>query len=302
MQDGPDLLREFTIPVEAEQADTMIVAFEGFMDAGKAAAGAVDTLIQFLAHRSVASFDTDQLIDYRSRRPPMTFTGRRFNHVVWPELDLILLFDENEQPFYLLSGPEPDFQWLRFAATVERLVAELGVGLVVTGQGVPWASPHTRPLRRLTHASRDELIGERPTWSQQVRVPGYAAAVLEMRLAERGVDTVAQSVQVPHYLTDLTMPQASASLLDGWADVTGLALPHGELDDLGLAVMAQVEQQTRNSPELTQAVADLERAYDNDLTHQAGSPWSDTDIADQVEQFLRELDDDDPPQPGRPAD
>lgn len=297
MQDGPDLLQEFTIPPEAAQATTMIVALEGFMDAGKAAGGAVDTLKEFLTHRTVAGFDTDQLIDYRSRRPPMSFTGRRFNHVTWPELEVLMLFDERDQPFYLLTGPEPDFQWRRFVVAVERLITDLGVTLVVTGQGVPWAAPHTRPLRRLTHASRDELIGDRATWIQQMQVPGYAAAILERRLAATGVDTISQSVQVPHYLTDLTFPTASVSLLDGWADVTGLTLPHGQLEDLGLAVMAQVEQQTRSSAELTHAVSDLERAYDNDLTHQAGSLWTDSDIGDQVEQFLRDLDDGRPPQP-----
>lgn len=297
MQDGSGLLQEFTVPPEAAQATTMIVALEGFMDAGKAAGGAVDTLKEFLTHRSVASFDTDQLLDYRSRRPPMSFTGRTFTHVAWPELEVLMLFDERDQPFYLLNGPEPDFQWKRFVAAVEQLITELGVTLVVTGQGVPWAAPHTRPLRRLTHAGREELIGDRATWIQQVRVPGYVAAVLERQLAGKGVDTISQSVQVPHYLTELTFPSASVSLLDGWADVTDLTLPHGELEDLGLAVMAQVEQQTRNSAELTHAVSELERAYDNDLTHQAGSLWSESDIGDQVEQFLRDLDEGRPPPP-----
>ena len=294
MQDGPDLLQEYTVPPEAGQAHIMIVSLEGFMDAGKAAAGAASALKQALAHRSVASFDPDQLVDYRSRRPPMTFTGRRFSHVAWPELAVTLMFDQHEQPFYLLSGPEPDFQWQRFARAVERLVDELGITLVVTGQGVPWAAPHSRPLRRLTHASRDELIADRVTWSQPVRVPGYATAVLELRLARRGIDTASQSVQVPHYLTELTFPHASASLIDGWADLTGLALPHGDLDDLGRAVLAQVQQQTENSEELSRVVADLERSYDDDLTHQAGSPWGDADIVEQVEQFLRDLGDDGP--------
>lgn len=297
MQDGQDLVRELTIPPEAGQASVMFVVLDGFMDAGKAAAGARDTLLRFLTHRTVATFDTDQLIDYRSRRPPMSFTGRHFGNVTWPELQVVLMFDENEQPFYLLSGPEPDFQWARFARAVERLVTDLGVTLVVTGQGVPWAAPHTRPLRRLTHASRDDLIGARPSWSQSIRVPGYLAAVLELHLAARGVDTVGQSVQVSHYLADLAIPQSSLSLLDGWVDLTGFALPRGDLNDLALTVMAQVEQQMQRSPELTQAVADLERAYDNDLTHLANTPWSDGDIADQVEQFLRDLDD-----PESPAD
>ena len=297
MRDGRDLLLNFSVPPEATQASTMLVFLEGFMDAGKAAGAAVDTLQQFLPHRTVADFDTDQLIDYRGRRPPMDFNGKRFTSMAWPELEVVLLFDEQEQPFYVLSGPEPDYQWFRFADAVQHLVRELGVTLVATGQGVPWAAPHTRPLRRLTHASRDELIGTRPGWSQHVKVPGHLTAVLEMRLNRGGVDTVSQSVQVPHYLADLLLPQAASCLIDGWADVTGLSLPHGDLVELGEPVMEQIDAQTQNAPEMAQAISELERAYDNDLTHD-DSPWGEHDIAGQVEQFLRDLGDDPDPRPG----
>ena len=105
MQDGPDLLQEYTVPPEAGQAHIMIVSLEGFMDAGKAAAGAASALKQALAHRSVASFDPDQLVDYRSRRPPMTFTGRRFSHVAWPELAVTLISSSTAGFASLPSAP-----------------------------------------------------------------------------------------------------------------------------------------------------------------------------------------------------
>lgn len=292
--DPRELHQEFAVPLEAETAEVLLVQLEGFMDAARAGAGARETLEQNLTHRTVVTFDVDQLLDYRSRRPPMEFTGQKFVGMARPDLRLDLFFDEEERPFYLLAGPEPDFHWDAFSTAVRDVAEQLGVRLLVTGQGVPWAAPHTRPLRRFTHASRPELIGGRPGWSQALRVPGYAAAMLEWRFAESGIDTVSQSVQVPHYLSELAFPQASVSLLEGWADVSGLALPLGELPHLGIAVMAQVQEQVDGSPELQQAISELEHAYDNDLNSTAAS-WGETDIAEQVERFLQEIGDQGPP-------
>jgi hypothetical protein len=52
----------------------LVIAIHGFVDAGAAAEAAAAAILDTLPHRSIVEFDTDLLIDHRSRRPRILFT------------------------------------------------------------------------------------------------------------------------------------------------------------------------------------------------------------------------------------
>src|SRR4051794_14503833 len=118
---------------------------EGFMDAGGAGRLAGEHLLDQFDHRLVASFDVDRLIDYRSRRPAMTFDKDHYEHYEDPALDLHLLTDGEGKRFLLLDGLEPDREWELFAAAVRTLIDHFDVRLTVGMHGIPWASPTPGP-------------------------------------------------------------------------------------------------------------------------------------------------------------
>ena len=71
----------------------LIHALEGFSDAGHAIRLAAAHLKNTLDTELVASFAIDELLDYRSRRPLMTFKTDHFTHYDDPELNLYALHD-----------------------------------------------------------------------------------------------------------------------------------------------------------------------------------------------------------------
>src|ERR1700755_2601102 len=71
----------------------MIHALEGFSDAGHAIRLSARFLRNSLDTELVASFLIDDLLDYRSRRPLMTFKTDHFTHYEAPELSLFALHD-----------------------------------------------------------------------------------------------------------------------------------------------------------------------------------------------------------------
>ena len=91
----------------------LIHALEGFTDAGHAARLAAAQLKEGLPSELVASFAVDELLDYRSRRPTMTFKTDHFTDYQDPELSLYALRDSLGTPFLLLTGVEPDLKWER---------------------------------------------------------------------------------------------------------------------------------------------------------------------------------------------
>jgi predicted ATP-grasp superfamily ATP-dependent carboligase len=289
--------------IEAEPstlAGTVLVhVLTGFVDAGQAGHLAVAHLLASLEHRVIATFDVDQLLDYRSRRPTMIFDEDRWAGYVQPELVLYEVRDCAGTTFLLLTGPEPDLQWERFADAVRELVERFGVGLTVGLGAVPMAVPHTRPATVTAHATRRELISGYQRWFNTMQIPGHAGALVEFRLGEAGHDAMGFVAHVPHYLARIEYPESARGLLEHMARSSGLHLPVEALRPAAQRVLAEINEQVARSPESMSVVASLEAQFDAVVGESdrrplpsidAGSMPTGDEIAAELEQFLAEQD------------
>ncbi len=280
----------------------LVIVLDGFVDAGSAARLAVDSLLATGPGRLVARFDVDQLVDYRSRRPPLRFETDRWTSYSAPELDVVALTDSGGAGFLLLSGPEPDTQWERFAAAVGQLVADLGVRLVVNLTGIPMAVPHTRPIGVTVHGTRPELTEGHEALFATAEVPGSAVALTEYRLGQAGHAAMGFAVHVPHYLARADYPQAARVLVDHLAVATGLYLSTEALTTAAEQAEREIAEQVAGSDEVAQVVSALERQYDTVVSGTAERPGaglggelpSADELAAEVERFLADRD----PDPG----
>lgn len=286
-------------PPELE-APVLLVALDGFVDAGNAARLAVDALRAGREERTVVRFDVDQLIDYRSRRPPLRFETDRWAAYSAPVLEVVALSDTADVGYLLLGGPEPDTQWERFAAAVEQIVRRFGVRLVVNLTAIPMAAPHTRPIGVTVHGTRPELTEGHEPWFATAEVPGSAVGLMELRLGEAGHDAMGFAVHVPHYLARAEYPQAARVLLDHVGLAAELYLPTESLLAAAAHAEAEIAEQVAASEEVRQIVAALERQYDTVSIGRgqrsglglAGELPSADELAAEVEKFLADRDDD----------
>jgi len=260
-------------PVGADQTPAgpvLLHVLTGFIDAGQAGALARDHLLETMEHRPVATFDVDQLLDYRSRRPPMLFVGDHWETYEDPRLVLHEVTDAAGVRFLLLEGAEPDVQWERFVAAVQGLVEALGVRLTMGIHGIPMGVPHTRPTSVTAHATRPELVAGRDAWVGTVQVPGSVTNLLELRLGRAGHDAMGFAVHVPHYLSQADYPDAGAALLENVAAATDLTLPTAALRAAAEATRAELDEQVAQSPEVAGVVQVLEQQYDAYVSARGG--------------------------------
>jgi hypothetical protein len=240
----------------------MIHALEGFSDAGHAIGLAAKHLKNTLDTELVASFAIDELLDYRSRRPLMTFKTDHFTHYEEPELNLYALHDSVGTPFLLLAGLEPDLRWERFITAVRLLAERLGVRRLIGLGTIPMAVPHTRPITMTAHANDKGLITDHTPWVGEVQVPGSVSNLLEFRMAQHGYEVVGFTVHVPHYLAQTDYPAAADALLAQVAKSGSLSIPLAALTQAGVEVHDKIDEQVEASPEVAQVVTALERQYD----------------------------------------
>ena len=281
------------------RASVMVLALGGFMDAGHTQKLLTEHLLATGESTVVASFDADQLLDYRSRRPTMVFDTNRWVSYEDPCLALHRLTDRDGTPYLLLTGPEPDFQWERMAEAIRQLVVALGVDLVVTAHGIPMAVPHTRPIGMTSHATDPRLIPLQENPFGRVQVPGSLASLVELRLGESGHDAIGFAVHVPHYLAQAEFADGAVTALNAILAATGLNLPIDDLVAQAGLNRAEIAREVEGSEEVAQVIAALERQYDTFLEGRQKPSLLATDVSDlpsadeigaEFEQFLREID------------
>ncbi|TQJ50268.1 PAC2 family protein [Phycicoccus sp. SLBN-51] len=303
MQNPSELYRfETDADPQELRASVMIVTLGGFVDAGNTQRLLSDHLLATTEGSVVASFDVDQLLDYRGRRPGMVFDTNRWLSYEDPCLALHRLVDRDGTPFFLLTGPEPDYQWERVVEAIRQLVVALGVDLVISAHGIPMAVPHTRPIGMTAHATDPRLIPEQLNPFGRVEVPGSLASLLELRLGESGHDAMGFAIHVPHYLAQSEFADGAVTALNAITGATALNL---SIDDLVAAAglnRAEIAQELAGSEEVAQVVAALERQYDTFVEGLQKPSLLATDVSElpsadeigaELEQFLRNVADDD---------
>ena len=268
----------------------LVVHLHGWIDASGAAAAAMSVLVAATGATPIATFDSDLFIDYRARRPTMELRDGVSTRLVWPEIRLLAGADATGRPVLLLTGPEPDSQWQRFARAVVALARQLGVQRMAALGAYPFAAPHTRPARLSITTPLPDVAATTPWLRSTLDVPAGAASLLEHALAEEGVRTMGIWAQVPHYVSAMPFPASAAALLDGLHSVFGIAAPLAELQREAEAQRVRIDQLVDGNDEHLTMVRQLEVAYDAEPPTSSSDgqlPTAD-EIAAEFERFLRD--------------
>ncbi len=263
--------------------EVMVVALSGWIDASGAAQAALEELEDQLGLRLVATFDEDTFIDYRARRPTLVVRDGLSERLVWNAPELRHGTDRDGRGVLVLSGPEPDANWQRFAQAVADLACEFGVRRMVGLGAYPFATPHTRATKLACTTPSAALLAEVPYQRSTVEVPAGMQAVLERILFDRGVQTIGIWAQVPHYVSAMAYPAASAALLDALTELTTLAIDPAKLRQQAVIQRQRLDGLVAANAEHERMVVQLEEAWD--LANETGD-----ELVAELEKFLRDGD------------
>ncbi len=273
----------------------LVMVLEGWIDAGFGAATALAALTESIETEPVITFDPDDLIDFRARRPRVHVVDGLNAGVTWQQPELRLGADKAGTAVLFLAGPEPDFLWRGFADTVSTIALELDVRMAVGLGAFPAAVPHTRPIRMASTASDAELAEKVGFVTGSLEVPAGIQAVLERSIAAAGLPTVGLWARVPHFLAGTPFPPAALALVETLAEVGGLVLETGPLRQAAEAGRQRVDELIRESDDHTAMVRTLEERIDEvegtslgRLDDSGGRLPSGEELAAELERYLRD--------------
>jgi predicted ATP-grasp superfamily ATP-dependent carboligase len=273
-------------------APVLILAMDGWIDAGLAAAGAVEMLGEQLDTITVARFETDALLDYRARRPISHLVDGVLRGLTWPSLEVRAASDEAGREMLLLVGAEPDRQWLQFTDEVVALAVDFGVRMCVGLGAYQFAAPHTRPPRVACTASTASLA-DRGFLRGSLDFPGGIQAAIEQGCDAEGIPAMGLWAQVPHYVPAIMpFPAGSVALVESLARVADLTLPMGDLTARADATRSRLDELMAQNPQHSSMLHQLEEAWDGSEPEETPIGPSDLptgdDLVAELERFLRD--------------
>ena len=269
----------------------LIISLEGWVDAGLGASAAMSSLLGSSPTDLVATFDADELLDQRARRPIARIVDGVTTELRWPEIELRAGVDGQGRDILYLTGPEPDVQWRSFTDAVYDLCLRFDVTTVVGLGAFPAPAPHTRPVKlaATVPSSSTHLLENVGLVPGELEVPAGITFALEQRLEDTGIDMITLWARVPHYVAAMAFPQASAALVEGIIEITGLQLSSGDLHAAADAARRQVDDLISSNPEHVAMVRALEVSLDASEGNTLGVDEipSGDELAAELEQFLR---------------
>jgi hypothetical protein len=259
---------------------TVVVALDGWVDAGSAATNAAATLAT--GGRIVATFDGDEIFDYRARRPTLQIVHGKPRSLDWPELTMRAT-KAGDRDILVLTGAEPDYRWHELARDIVALAQHLGAAQWISLGAIPAAVPHTRAVPILGTESKSGLLrgSVLPGPEGILRVPAAAISVFDISVTKVGIPAVGYFAQIPHYVSG-PYPQASIELLRALEQHLGVELDVGSLPEdarlmrIRLDAAAAREEGTKSYVERLETLVDEARLPSGD------------DLISEIERFLRE--------------
>jgi proteasome assembly chaperone (PAC2) family protein len=268
----------------------LVVAFEGWNDAGDAASAAVAHLAEVWNAEPVAELDPDDYYDFQVNRPSIAADPDDENArvVSWPSTQVsVCSVPGSARDLVLVQGLEPNVRWRSFCAELLQIVDQLGVTLVIALGALLADSPHTRPVP-VTGTSSDPALGARLGASpSRYEGPTGIVGVLTDAAKKAGLPVASFWAAVPHYVAQTSCPKATLALLRRVEDLLDVRVPLADLPEEAREWERRVDEIAAQDSEVAEYVAALEeREPETDLPEATGEA-----IAREFERYLQRGDD-----------
>lgn len=262
----------------------LILAFSGWSDASLAASEAADHIISQYKGRVVASIDPNEYYDFQSSRPMISLDSEGERVIGWPTTEALVCNLPNRD-VVIIRGPEPNFKWGAFAATISALIAIVEPELVIALGALLSDSPHSRPVPVTLSSSdvavREKYGAERSNYEGPTGIHGVMVQACKLD----GLSTISVWAACPHYVANPPNPKATLAILSSLEDILGGPIDLGDLPARAELWERSVNDLAADDLDVAEYISNLESASDARDPEPSGDA-----IAAEFQRYLRRRD------------
>lgn len=262
----------------------LLVAFEGWSDAGDAASSAVEFLSDRWSSRPVASIEAEEFFDFTETRPRAVLDEEGNRQISWPSNELrTATVPGLDHDVLLFIGTEPQLRWRTFCRQLTSAAEALGVSYVITLGALLAEVPHTRETSIMGSSQDPGLQVRFGLEASRYEGPAGITSVIHQACVDAGIPSAALWAAVPSYVPGAPSPKATLALVERATSMLGTAIPATDLEIASAAYERQLDELVSEDEETAGYVEQLERRYDSDDEDATAES-----LIDEVERFLRD--------------
>ncbi|MEB2345442.1 MAG: PAC2 family protein [Deltaproteobacteria bacterium] len=239
----------------------LLLALEGWSDAGEAATTAVRFVAGEIGAAPLAEIDGEEYFDFTVRRPLVQVDEGVASGLTWPDCRFGFATAPGDEPRDLVTchGVEPHLRWRDWSDHVLHLVGELGIRRVVLLGAFLGEVLYSRPVEVTGVASDPELLAALGVAPVRYAGPTGMIGVLGQRLRERGCQVASLWAGLPHYVELSPNARGALALLERALPFLGVRLDLEPLRRSARDCEERISAMVTGDPELSEYVRELKR-------------------------------------------
>lgn len=262
----------------------MILAFDGWNDAGDAATTAIEFLVEQWQARPFATIDPEEFYDFTSNRPTVSSSDGLTRVIDWPRNTFSWARPEGSGGVVLMRGVEPQLKWRTFCDQVLQVATVLDCRMVLTMGALLADVAHTRPTPVFGNAYAQTVIDRLGLEASNYEGPTGIVGVLHAELARTTIDSASLWAAVSAYVPSAPSAKSALALIQQATDLIGIPTSTHALTEAAADYEREISDLVLEDDSTAEYVRHLEEQHDRN----AGEIRSADDLVDEVERFLRE--------------
>lgn len=267
----------------------LIVALDGWTDAGMASTGAVSYIKDKVASELLIEVDDQDYFDLLRQRPIIVLDEHGERDFLWPSIELFgpgpkTPIQQKDLSLYFLTGQEPALQWQHLISELVEVIEDRDIQAVIMLGSLAAETPHTRPIKvyknSQTASVRNALGIERSNYDGRA---GFMS-VLGHEIEKAGIPTISIWAQVPHYVASMPSPKAALALTNDLEIMLGFTVDHKEILEAAFEWERSVDTFVEGDEDLQNYIAVLEKTRDEAEAEELSTDQ----LALEFEKFLRQ--------------
>ncbi len=263
----------------------MVLAFEGWNDAGDAASTAIEHLELLWDAKPHGELDPEEYYDFQVIRPTIHMVGGVTRRVELPTTRLSRCRPPGaDRDVILVRGIEPNMRWRHFCRELIAVMREAGTTQVITLGALLAETPHTRPVPIMGAAYDTDSAARFDLQASDYEGPTGIVGLLQDACVREGIPAISFWAQVPHYVSQAPDPKAAIALLRRLEDALDTEVPLATLPESAEEWEQTVTEMAQEDEEVAEYVRSLEERGDAEtgLAEASGDA-----IAAEFERYLR---------------
>jgi len=259
----------------------MLIAFEGWNDAGESATAALDHLHDTWQAETLFELDAEDYYDFQVNRPHMTTAEDGSREIEWPATTFsVARIALARRDVVIVRGVEPNIRWRSFSEEILGMAQSLKCTMVIAVGALLSDTAHTRPIPITATSNAANFPAELNFARSEYEGPTGILGVLIEDCSRLGIPAGSLWAQVPHYVATSPCPKATLALLSKLEEVLDIASDLGDRTEEAAEWERDVDTMASDDEELSSYVRQLENTSGEESA-------DDVNIADEIERYLR---------------